>query len=49
MILLELLKCIVNDYTTHFAYKLLDGDQVFVYDSGQKSIMSYEQYISEIV
>ncbi|UYZ39001.1 hypothetical protein OD350_29375 (plasmid) [Clostridium beijerinckii] len=42
-----LIHSIVNDYTTYFAYSLLGGNSVFVYDNGQKHLMSLEQYLKE--
>lgn len=46
---MELLNCIVNDFTTHFAYKLIGGNNVFIYNNGSTRLITLEQYLREIV
>lgn len=42
---MELINSVINDYTTYFAYRLIGGNRVFVYDNGHKQILSLEQYL----
>ncbi|MVX63725.1 hypothetical protein GKZ28_08450 [Clostridium chromiireducens] len=44
---MELVNCIVNTYTTHYAFRLIDGDDVFIYDNGHTRVTTYEQYLKE--
>lgn len=44
---MEVLKSIVNDFTTYLAFKLVDGDNVFIYDNGNTKIVKFAEFLSK--
>ncbi|HBJ1651324.1 hypothetical protein HYH38_16040 [Clostridium botulinum] len=46
---MELLRCIVNELITHYAYKLIGGNTVFVYENGSIRLITLSEYYGEIV
>lgn len=46
---MELLRCIVDELITHYAYKLIGGNKVFIYENGSTRLITLSEYYSEIV
>lgn len=44
---MELIKSIVNDYTTYLAFKLINDDNVFIYDNGLTKIVNITEFLSK--